>query len=573
MLYRGNIMRLCFAFSIVLAACGGGGSGTDAGVPDANLEGFQGPDDYCPGSPHCAQGDDGRLFVGAAGRVFTPEITETYTDLNGDWEWESDEPYDDANGNHKFDGTWMFGGGRAANSVFTDMEARAIVFREGDTTVAIVYVDALGVFGQGGDLQQIEEDDRLDAVDVDFVIAGATHSHDSRDALGLWGATAFDSSYDPAYNATLREAAVGAILDAAGDMHEAHATIVSAMLLNVPGDPSMGTDHWDKDTRDPVIFDPTLTAIRFTRADAPTTTIGTLVNWADHPESGAFGPNKDMLSADWPHWLRVGIENGVPSLPAGGADIPGLGGVTVFAQGALGGQVGSLGQVAVPGPDGTPITDAGHPKDQALGTNVARRVLELFATTGETVTDLPISYRTTLVHGQLENTGLQVAFLIDLLAPHTAVGYDPDGQLGPDNTPWLPVRVSYLQVGPLGFATAPGELHPELWVGGYDCSTWTFGYECFDPTRPNLPNFDEAPQPPYLRDLVLANDGVEYPMLLGLAHDFVGYIVPGYNYVLNPENPYLTEAEGDHYEETYSLGPSVQRQLIDPILELVAFRP
>jgi hypothetical protein len=74
-------------------------------------------------------------------------------------------------------------------------------------------------------------------------------------------------------------------------------------------------------------------------------------------------------------------------------------------------------------------------------------------------------------------------------------------------------------------------------------------------------------------DLVLANDGVEYPILLGLAHDFVGYIVPAYNYVLSTESPYLVEADGDHYEETYSLGPDVQRQLVDPILELVAWRP
>jgi hypothetical protein len=72
---------------------------------------------------------------------------------------------------------------------------------------------------------------------------------------------------------------------------------------------------------------------------------------------------------------------------------------------------------------------------------------------------------------------------------------------------------------------------------------------------------------------VLANPGVRYPVLAGLAEDYIGYIVPKYNYVLDAANPYLTEAAGDHYEETYSLGPEVEDQAVNPILDLVAWRP
>jgi len=245
----------------------------------------------------------------------------------------------------------------------------------------------------------------------------------------------------------------------------------------------------------------------------------------------------------------------------------------VFLQGPLGGQVGSLGQVAVPGPDGEPITAAGHDKDRALGTNLARFVLELLASDGELVTDLPITYRTAKMNARMDNTGFQVAFLIDLLAPHEAVGYDPDVALGPGNQPWLPFRASYLQIGPIGMVTIPGELHPELWVGGYDCESWTFGYPCLDEAEPNQPDWESAPAAPYLRDLVLANPGVEYPICLGLAHDYFGYIVPEYNYVLSENSPYLEEAEGEHYEETYSLGPEVERHVVHPILDLVEWRP
>ena len=33
---------------------------------------------------------------------------------------------------------------------------------------------------------------------------------------------------------------------------------------------------------------------------------------------------------------------------------------------------------------------------------------------------------------------------------------------------------------------------------------------------------------------MLAHDGVRYPILAGLAEDYIGYIVPAYNYVLSP---------------------------------------
>ena len=89
---------------------------------------------------------------------------------------------------------------------------------------------------------------------------------------------------------------------------------------------------------------------------------------------------------------------------------------------------------------------------------------------------------------------------------------------------------------------------------------------------PNLPNFDEAPAPPYMRDLVLAHPGVKYPVLAGLAEDYIGYIIPAYNYVLDPSNPYINEAPGDHYEEVYSLGPLVEQHAVHPILQLLQYR-
>jgi hypothetical protein len=40
--------------------------------------------------------------------------------------------------------------------------------------------------------------------------------------------------------------------------------------------------------------------------------------------------------------------------------------------------------------------------------------------------------------------------------------------------------------------------------------------------------------------------------------------VPAYNYVLNEGNPYFEEADGEHYEEVFSLGPEVERHAVHP---------
>ncbi|MEO8702700.1 MAG: hypothetical protein ABI867_21830, partial [Kofleriaceae bacterium] len=329
-----------------------------------------------------------------------------------------------------------------------------------------------------------------------------------------------------------------------------------------------------KDIRDPVIFDPTLTIARFTKVGEPNTTIGTLVNWADHPEVSHFSDtDSSQITAHYPHWLRDHIENGVLASESkyAATDLPGIGGITVFVQGALGGQIGSIRGTHPPGPGGVPVTEESHAMEEALGTNAAAKALTALATTGETVSELPLAVKSAAFNARIDNTYFHVAFLISLLGPHPLIGYDPDEPIDVGNLPWMPLRATYLQVGPLGLVTVPGELHPELWVGGYDGS-WSWGWPMVDETKANLPRFAEAPAPPYMRDLVLAHPGVRYPVVAGLAEDYIGYIVPAYNYALDPSDPFLVEAEGDHYEEVYSLGPQVEQQAIHPILELLKYR-
>lgn len=209
--------------SVVVAlavGCSGKHAATDAGVMDARLEGFDQPDLVCPRDPGCASAGDGVLKVGVGKRTYTPTNFETYTDVNGDHKWEPGEPFTDLNGNGKFDGVWLFGGGRAAEATTTDVEARAIAFVQGDTTVVIVYIDCIGLLV--GDQDLIRNHPMLAGLSIDHVVVGATHAHDAPDTVGLWGPDPFTTGREPFVMTALYDGAAAAIYDAVTTARPAH---------------------------------------------------------------------------------------------------------------------------------------------------------------------------------------------------------------------------------------------------------------------------------------------------------------------------------------------------------------
>jgi len=221
-------------------------------------------------------------------------------------------------------------------------------------------------------------------------------------------------------------------------------TIASTKLINDPTNPNSKTDFWDKDIRDPVIFDPTMTVAKFTKV-SDNTIIGTLINWADHPEVAHFDDSVTAaINAHYPHWIREGIENGVHAADSiyAATDLPGLGGVTVFMQGALGGQIGSIRGAPIPGPGGTPVVDETNLKDKAIGTNVAAKALTILESDGEVVTAMPLSLKSAVYNARIDNTLFHVAFLINVVGPHALVGYNQDLPIDEDNLPWLPIRAN-----------------------------------------------------------------------------------------------------------------------------------
>ncbi len=168
----------------------------------------------------------------------------------------------------------------------------------------------------------------------------------------------------------------------------------------------------------------------------------------------------------------------------------------------------------------------------------------------------------------VENLAYQTAARLKLFGNKAFFGFDPSKALLGDNEPQTRTEVAYLTLGPASIITAPGELLPELFVGGYDGSH-SGTYTIVDTKKPNAADLTKAPQPPYLFDLM---DGdPENRMVWGLSLDFLGYIVAQFNFVLDPDLPYLTRAPGDHYEETNSIGPTAEPEIVGTMRQLVTF--
>jgi hypothetical protein len=527
---------------------GTGGAGGSGGAGGAGAAGGAGG----------AGGSGSPLWVGVGKQTINPTIVESqWDDKNGDGYFDpSTETFTDTNGNGKFDATWMagFGTGRPATGQNDDLEVRAIAFKQNGQTVVIAILDAIGYFIEDMDL--IRADPKVKALGIDHVMIGATHVHEGVDTVGMWGQDTYTSGLDEDYQKLTRDKTAQAIEDAVKSLQPVNMRVAQVQTVDPA---SKSTMDYVNDTRDPVVYDPTVTIAQFTDAADPKKTVATLVNWAAHPEYS--GSKNHMLSADYVHWLREVTENGLPA-----QSLAGLGGTTVFVQGPLGGQVGPGGGTHPIGPDGTPISQSGLPKAQAAGTNVAKLVLDAIKSKGEDVQSDGIVYREKEMFAEVDNLGYYALSQLGVLQ-RKFYNYDMSQPPSPENPPQVRSQTAYLQIGPLAMITAPGELHPELWVGGYDGS-WSWGHPILTAGQPNSPDLGMAPKAPYLREIMLQNPGVKYAFVAGLTQDFLGYIVAGFNFVLDPQNPYFAEAAGDHYEETNSIGPKCEEQLQHPMLDL-----
>ncbi len=570
------LMRRLIVSALLLASC----PSSDPASPRYTLGELAGAvGRICPGDPSgaCDLSDDIELRVGASAQVITPVRWEQWVDEDEDWEYHpgtdsfldcgvdrlcpGDPGYsaaDEGEGDGVFQALWLAGfqNARAMNGVADDLWARATVLQQGETTLGVVAIDVVGFF-----YNEVEEiRGRALALGIDHVIVVSTHVHEAPDTMGLWGPQVARSGVNPDFMQRVHDGIDLALQDA----------LASAVPVDVYlGHSSFEDEEWEgrginnvnTDHRDPNIVDRDLWTARFVELGGGET-VATWINWPNHPE--ATSDENLMVTSDFAATLRTTVEDGAAEGPEGGR--AGVGGVAIYLQGACGGMMTPLGAHTLD-LDGTEYTDSSLEKAAATGRVVGYEALE--AIEGEVPAVSPLlSFRTRQVRTFVENRGYWVMINAGIF-DRPAFDYNADELVGEGNEPTLLTEVSVVQLGELGVVTVPGEMLPELLIGGYDGSGTGPLQETIDANNPNPPDLGLAPPGPYLRDLIPG----EYTMLLGLANDELGYILPPFEFELHPSNPYLDEAEGDHYEETNSVGPQMEPEVIGALRELLAWTP
>ena len=572
-----------FAMALFLSCDNSGDDDSTAGDDDAGDDDSANPEEhyptlFCPGDPSgiCEASEDLTLYAGAASVSITPLCWETWNDINENDEYgvsqgdtyndcgcdhlcPGDDGYsaaDEGEGDGVFQAIWLAGSsqGRALKEIHDDVWVRVIVLSQGNTSIAIASADLVGYPRRP--IKAIEDEVR-DSTGIDYLVWSSTHTHQAPDTLGIWGPSLNTTGIVPWYWPQVAEAAVQAIEEAAANQVAVDVTVAQYDIQPTDCE-GQGINNFNEDHRDPNITDERLFSLLFTE-EGGANTVATLVNWPNHPEVMI---DETILTSGFAHYLREGMENGVDT-PDG--LMPGFGGTSLYVQGTCGGMMTPLGTDPF---DlfGTQWTDYSFEMVQAQGDYLAYFALNSLQAS-EPLEAPELTFRFKELGVLVENQGYWLYLNMDVLDRDLFFFEidDPEGFIDEDNMPTAITEVGVIQLGPVSMVTVPGEMLPEIAFGGYDGSHTGPLQDLIDEPN-NPPNLDEAPGPPYLVDLM---DG-EYKMFIGLANDELGYIIPDFEYELGAL-PYLSEAEGDHYEETNSVGPQIASLVEATLTDLLAW--
>lgn len=395
-----------------------------------------------------------------------------------------------------------FGNNRIATGVHDDLWARCLALRTGHEPVVLCAVDLIGLFHE--DVKMVR-----DAVPGARVIVAATHTHQGPDTMGQWGPKPGVSGLDETYNAFV-------VAETAAAAREAISKLTPVRMFPAAVTPADVASYYD-DTRPPVVHDPGILSLVF--RDRRGRAVATLVNWNNHPE--ALGSRNTLITSDYVHYLRQTLED------------EGFGTV-VFVNGALGGMQSPLGAKVI-----DPATGQPAPKDsfrfaEIVGQYAARHVIDSQKKARSAAVDT-VLYRETMAQLPVTNQAFLMAAKLGIFG-----GRKPLAAEGTESP------VGYLKIARGGAAVVeaalvPGELYPELSVGGAVCD-------------PNA-DFPDAPVETPLKKMLSA----PFRMLVGLANDEIGYILPKCQWDEKP--PYTFGAAKRWYGEVNSTGPDAAARI------------
>jgi hypothetical protein len=414
-----------------------------------------------------------------------------------------------------------FGQNRKAKGVHDPLKARAWVLRRGKEKLALVSVDLVGFFRPN--VLHV----RADLPGFSYVLVNSTHNHEGPDTLGLWGPTPLQSGVDPAYLKRVEKQIVRAVRQA-----EKACVPAKARIGQAPA------GHLLRDSREPYLEHEDLIVLDF--ADARGKRVGLVVQWNCHPET--LGGKNTEISADYVGSLVRRLQEKY-SCPV------------VYFTGTVGGLMTSLG-VEVKSAGGKRLEDGTFEKTERLGellSEVASRAVK-----GAKPLDLtPWEVRSREVYLPMDNKFYELARRLGVLRrdaylwagdPYRAEKADPAEAKKRIATR---TEVGWLRLGQLEVAAIPGEIYPELVLGKVQ-----------DPPDPGA-DFPKAPMEP----AIYAQMRGPHRMILGLANDEIGYIIPRRQWDEKP--PFCYGRKKKQYGEVNSLGSQTAPLLCEAFRDLV----
>lgn len=472
------------------------------------------------------------LQVGVAMEDISPDFTlyDTWADVNENSKYDEDvDTYVDRNGNGKFDAIWMagFNSNRPAKGVNDTPWTRAIALRNNGVTLVLVSIDSVGIFQN--DFIAVRKSVSAD-LGIDHILFSSSHTHESQDTMKIWSGPTPIFGYDERYMDLVRE--------------KTRDAIESAVLSLEPADMYCTTveikpEGFVDDSRQPEVMDENMYLMRFTKKDGDAT-IGTFVSWGNHPET--LGGSNGQITADFPHWLREGVEKGVPD-PAG---VEGFGGMCLYFQGEIGGLMTQL-HTTVPHRDGQrSFSEASFEKAEALGQNLA--IVACNALRSDRVWKnenprLAVAARTIRVPVQ----GMyKYAMMLGLIHEGYKLGQGPR------------TEINVIRIGGVLLLSTPGEIYPEIVEGGVEAK----------PGR----DFEIDPvEVPPLRDEMERK--AKMALVIGLANDQIGYMVPKSQWDVKAPFVYGRAQYGEENSGGPDVAPTIHHESMKLLEEMNAVYP
>ena len=332
-----------------------------------------------------------------------------------------------------------FGKNRNATGVHDSLWARAMVLDDGQTRMAIVSIDAIG-FGHDEVIRVREQ--ITEEAGIHFTTVTSTHTHEAPDLIGLWGPGMFESGVNPSYiEMVIKNTAKAAVLAAAN--------IRPARLYYAEN--AEGAIPMLADTRQPLVLDPGIRILHAVDRENDTT-LGTLFAWANHPET--LWSKNQLLTSDFPHFVREGMEKGVWN--GDSLMFPGVGGICVYVNGAIGGLMTTDPRTAVQAPFAdTAYLEPSFAKAQAQGDQLAILGLQALDS-AELISETGISLKAQSLIIPMDNKLFRLGASLKVLDRGMPQ--------------WMKMRseIAFWQIGPISCLQMPGEIYPEIINGGVE---------------------------------------------------------------------------------------------------------